>query len=164
MGLVTPRQLLPWRLIFIGMLCAMLPDLDVAAFHFQIPYASPFGHRGWTHSIMFALFMAGLVGILEKYRTQANPLRIAILFVFIATLSHGVLDALTNGGLGIAFFWPFTQERYFFPVQMIQVSPIGLKNFLSERGLRVLISEFQFIWLPCFFILIFSYFSRPKST
>jgi inner membrane protein len=39
---------------------AMLPDADVIAFYFGIPYGSRFGHRGFTHS----LFCAALVGML----------------------------------------------------------------------------------------------------
>ena len=37
------------------------------------------------------------------------------LYLFLSTASHGVLDALTDGGLGVAFFSPFDQTRYFFP-------------------------------------------------
>jgi membrane-bound metal-dependent hydrolase YbcI (DUF457 family) len=33
---------------------------------------------------------------------------------------------LTDGGLGIAVFAPFSSHRFFFPVQPIPVSPIGI--------------------------------------
>jgi inner membrane protein len=56
---------------------------------------------------------------------------------FLITASHGILDAFTNGGLGIALFSPFDNSRYFFPFRPIQVSPIGA-GFFSMRGLRVL--------------------------
>jgi inner membrane protein len=38
------------------------------------------------------------------------------LCIAVATASHGILDAFTNGGLGVAFFAPFDKTRYFFPV------------------------------------------------
>ena len=63
------------------------------------------------------------------------------------TASHGILDALTDGGLGIAFFSPFDTHRYFFPWRPIQVSPIG-PGFFSARGVRVLASELRWIWIP----------------
>jgi inner membrane protein len=66
-----------------------------------------------------------------------------------STASHGILDAFTNGGLGIAFLWPFSSERYFAPYQVIEVSPIGISRFLSSRGLAVLESELVWVWAPC---------------
>jgi inner membrane protein len=70
-----------------------------------------------------------------------------VAYFFLITASHGVLDALTDGGLGVAFFAPFTARRYFFPWRPIEVSPIGLGLF-SERGAEVFASEFVWVWLP----------------
>jgi inner membrane protein len=55
---------------------------------------------------------------------------------------------MTDGGLGVAFFSPFDQTRYFFPVRPVVVSPIGVNAFVSVDGLRVLISEAIWIWFP----------------
>ena len=55
---------------------------------------------------------------------------------------------MTNGGLGVAFFASFHNGRYFLPVRPIEVSPVGLRAFWTRRGLRGLISEFLWIWLP----------------
>ena len=125
----------------------MLPDIDVIAFSFGIPYEAMFGHRGVTHSIAFAV-ATGLVA------ANANALgvgrwRLGVLWAWFAavTASHGVLDAMTNGGRGIAFFAPFSDHRYFFPWRPIQVSPIGV-GFFSPRGVRALASEALWIWLP----------------
>jgi inner membrane protein len=59
-----------------------------------------------------------------------------------------MLDALTNGGLGVAFFSPLENERYFFPWRPVVVSPIGVASFFSETGLRVIWSELRWVWLP----------------
>jgi inner membrane protein len=77
------------------------------------------------------------------------------------TASHGMLDAMTNGGRGIAFFAPFSNHRYFFPWRPIQVSPIGA-GFFSARGLSVLVSEARWIWLPSVIIEVSArMFRRP---
>jgi inner membrane protein len=75
-------------------------------------------------------------------------------FFFLVTASHGVLDAMTNGGYGIAFFSPFDTTRYFFPWHPLQVSPIGIKGFLSHRGASVLLNEFLWIWVPFIVLLL----------
>jgi hypothetical protein len=67
---------------------------------------------------------------------------------FLVTASHGMLDAMTDGGLGVAFFAPFDNGRYFFPWRPMLVSPIGIAPFFSRYGLDVLISEFVWIWIP----------------
>lgn len=60
-GLALGRKAIPWRLLVIGITAAMLPDADVLAFHFGVPYAHQLGHRGMTHSLVFALLLAMLV-------------------------------------------------------------------------------------------------------
>ncbi len=76
------------------------------------------------------------------------------LWAGLFTLSHGLLDALTDGGLGIAFFAPFNETRYFFPWRPIMVSPIGLSQFFSSWGLGVLLSELIWIGIPVTFWLL----------
>ena len=134
------------RLLIVACIASMLPDLDVIGFKFGIPYSSEFGHRGFTHSISFSIFI-GLIGLFFKSYLQTSRFMIFSLLT-LATLSHAILDAMTNGGLGVAFFWPVTETRFFMPWQPIQVSPIGIKNFMSERGIRVLQSEFFWVWIP----------------
>lgn len=61
--------------------------------------------------------------------------------VFGVVLSHALLDALTDGGLGVALFWPLSDERIFFPWRPIPVAPIGRRFFTTERGLLVAATE-----------------------
>lgn len=134
------------RLLVAGMLASILPDADVLAFHFHIAYGHPFGHRGFTHSIFFAVLI-GLAG-LASARAFGVSRVVAFMFLFVSTVSHGLLDALTNGGLGIAFFAPFDNTRYFLPWQVIEVSPITASGFLSARGWAVFRSELEWVWMP----------------
>jgi len=130
--------------------CSMAPDLDVIAFWLGIPYHHPLGHRGLFHSPFFALLLSLAVtwfGFREIRRFSAHWWRV-LLLLFLVCASHGLLDALTNGGLGIALLAPFDNSRFFFPWTPLEVSPIGLRGFLSERGLQTLYSEFLWLWLP----------------
>lgn len=68
--------------------------------------------------------------------------------LFLATASHGALDAMTDGGLGVAFFAPFDPDRYFFPWRPIRVSPISIGRFFSPRGLAILENEARVVWIP----------------
>jgi inner membrane protein len=125
--------------------CAMLPDADVFGFAFGIDYSDLFGHRGFTHSLMFAVLLAAAVTLILRKKEPGSDLRV-FACIFAATASHGVLDAFTNGGLGVAFFSPFDPARYFFPVRPIQVSPIGIAAFLTPRGAMALFSEMIWVW------------------
>ncbi|WP_426269300.1 metal-dependent hydrolase [Dyella kyungheensis] len=145
LGAALGRGTISGRLLAAGAIAAMLPDADVLAFRLHIPYADPFGHRGATHSICFAVLLAALAGL--GHRWLASTPRVAALFVGLATLSHALLDACTDGGLGVALAWPFSDARWFAPFHPIAVSPIGAR-FFSERGVHVLISEFYWVWLP----------------
>jgi inner membrane protein len=136
------------RLMAAGVAAATVPDLDVLAFRLGIPYAAEFGHRGFSHSLVFALIIA-IVGASLARSLFCTPKQ-AFGFLFIATASHGILDAFTNGGLGVAFLWPFSSERFFAPFQPIEVAPLGLSRFLSVKGLTVLWSEILWVWFPVF--------------
>lgn len=148
----TRRDLEPDRrfgrasIVALGVACAVLPDADVLAFTLGIPYEHPLGHRGLSHSLAFAAVVASLVVGLALRR--AIPHTALWLYFFLATASHGLLDMLTDGGHGIALFGPLWNERLFFPWRPIEVSPLGLSRFFSQRGLEVMASELVWIWAP----------------
>jgi inner membrane protein len=137
----------PARVLGLGALCAAIPDLDVIGFRFGIHYGDLLGHRGLTHSLLFAAVLAALAAPLVRMEGGPRPARLWT-YLFLAIASHGLLDALTDGGLGVAFFAPFQIARYFFPFRPIVVSPIGIGQFFSGRGLAVIKSELLWVWLP----------------
>lgn len=150
-----------WRLIIAGIVLSILPDADSIGFAFGIPYASFWGHRGFSHSIVFALLVAVLVQQLF-FRFKVNffgSIKI-ISFLFFSCVSHAVLDAMTTGGLGVAFFAPFDNTRYFFSFRPIKVSPINVKAFFDGKGIAVLKSEAIWIGIPCTAIILSSIFFR----
>lgn len=158
LGLGLGSRIIPPRLLACGAACAMLPDLDVLAFHFGIPYASQFGHRGFAHSLLIA-FAVALAGASCHRWLQGGFWR-CFWFLLAAIGSHGLLDTLTNGGLGIALLWPWSDQRYFAPFQPIEVAPFGLNELCSERGLTVLKSELAWVWLPAIIIAIIIMLAR----
>jgi inner membrane protein len=129
--------------------CSIIPDLDVIGFRFGIRYGDFWGHRGFTHSLLFAAILAGVVAI-GGLRQDGDEIGRFPLFVYLllATASHGVLDAMTNGGLGVTFFSPWDNSRYFLPWRPIRVSPIAVTRFFGPLGYAILQSELLWIWLP----------------
>jgi inner membrane protein len=136
-GRASTGRLAASMALFSGL--ALLPDADVIAFMLRIPYSAPWGHRGATHSLVFAAMVAAVVlGVARLLRLP--PGRTALL-TLLAVGSHGLLDALTDGGLGAALLWPFSNARLFAPVRPLPVAPIGV-GMLSSRGLYVVAVEF----------------------
>jgi inner membrane protein len=136
----------PWRWILVTL--SLLPDVDVVAFRLGIPYHAPLGHRGAAHSLAVAALCGLLCAALGRIR-GVSPWRMgATAGLVMAT--HGLLDTLTDGGLGIALLWPWSNARFFAPWRPIPVAPIGI-GMLSWRGLEVALVEVM-LFLPAFVI------------
>jgi inner membrane protein len=149
----------------LSIVCAILPDFDVLTFKLGISYGSFWGHRGFFHSIFFAALLGLLIATIffrEKAVFSKNWTFYSIYFCLV-TSSHGILDAFTNGGLGIALLSPFDNERYFFWATPIAVSPLSIKAFLSGRGISILKNEILWIWLPSIFMAIIGRFKYKHS-
>src|SRR5262249_50897630 len=136
---------------FSVVLCAVLPDFDVIGFALGVHYGDLWGHRGMTQSLLFAIASATLFALCLQQTTKKRWKLGGLLFVIAA--SHGVLDALTNGGRGVAFFSPFDRRRYFFPWRPIQVSPIGARALFSSHAMQVLGSEIR-VWGPALAVVL----------
>ena len=144
------------RLWISAVVCSILPDYDTVGYFYGIPYNSFLGHRGFTHSLLFALLLA-LVTVRFVFPAVTRFSRhwlMLLLFLFLVTASHGFLDAMTSGGLGVAFFSPFVMTRYFLPWRPLRVSPIGVFDFTAGQGRDVLVSEFLWVILPSFVFLV----------
>lgn len=147
LGKICSGEPRPARFWALSALCAVAPDADVIAFLFRVPYGDMLGHRGLSHSLLFAFLLACAV-VFVFFRDGAFKRPALVIYFFLVTASHGALDALTDGGLGVAFFAPFDQTRYFFPWRPLVVSPIGVGSFFSSWGLAVILSEFVWVWAP----------------
>jgi inner membrane protein len=153
----------PKRVWVVGALCSSIPDLDVIGFRFGIHYGDFWGHRGFTHSLLFAALLASAIVIFGSQRAIPPLTRYSVWsYLFLATASHGLLDAMTDGGLGVAFFAPFDNRRYFLLWRPIRVSPIGVGRFFTERGLSVLQSEVFWIWIPAVVLTLSVWLCRRR--
>ena len=158
-GFALGSKRIPVRYWLLGAIASMAADADVVAFALRIPYESQFGHRGATHSIFFAIVLAALVTLRERRHFPAHALLFG--YLFASAISHPLLDMLTDGGLGIALFWPLSTERFFFPATPLAVSPIGAA-FFSAEGVGVVMSELEWIWIPCAAIAILTMMLRKR--
>ena len=136
------------KVLWIATALAFFPDADIILHNMGVSYDSVWGHRGFSHSLTFAL----VLGILFSLPFKNHRWQIALIFG-LSMASHGVLDAMTTGGRGIAFFWPWENARYFLSWRFIKVSPMSLIRFISDWGWQVIKSELLFLVLPCSMIL-----------
>jgi inner membrane protein len=160
MAISLGKTRLPLSMLAVGVLCSILPDADGVTFRLGIPYGSIWGHRGFTHSLGFALAI-GMIGILLAQRWRVSKTQ-AFLWLSLCTFSHPLLDAFTNGGEGVPLLWPLLEQRFFSPWRPIEVSPVSLHRFLSGRGLNVLLSELKWVWLPLLSLGVMAGWSRRK--
>lgn len=154
-ALVTllPQETLSPTVLLVGVACSVIPDLDVIGFRFGITSDHMLGHRGLTHSIVFAAALGALLTY-TLFGTSHPDLWAVCLFLFLSTLSHPLLDMLTNGGRGVALLAPFSNARYFFPWRPIEVSPVSVRRFFSGRGVAIIRSELRWVWLPAAAVVI----------
>ena len=155
-GNVFARRQMRLSFWVLSILCAVLPDVDVIGFYLGVPYDHFFGHRGFTHSLLFAAVWGFLVAsfIFRDVEGGSHPWLLRWVYFSAVTASHGALDAMTNGGFGVAFYSPFDPTRFFFTWRPIEVAPIGVEAGLSEWGLQILLSELVYVWTPMIVLLL----------
>ncbi|WOD43227.1 metal-dependent hydrolase [Hwangdonia lutea] len=93
------------KAILYGAIAGTIPDLDIFASHFTDTVTALSIHRGFTHSVVFAVLFAPLFGwMVSRYETYKNFKGWTWLF-FWGFLTHSILDAHTTWGTQL--FWPF---------------------------------------------------------
>jgi inner membrane protein len=150
LSVLYAKNAVPPRFWVLSVLCAALPDVDGLGLHCGIPYAHMFGHRGFFHSLCFAALLGLLVACFAfaNVRKFSRSWCLLWLYFTLVTASHGITDACTDGGLGVAFFAPFDHTRYFFSWRPLVVPPVHFFAMFSSWGVEVVVSELLYIWLP----------------
>src|SRR5437764_1575742 len=134
-GTCVCRPHTPKRVWIAGAVCSIIPDIDVIGFRFGVHYGDFWGHRGFTHSLVFAALLSSAAAFMLSRRGMVGIGRLALFaYLFLATASHGVLDAMTNGGLGVAFFSPFANSRYCLASLPSRAAPVAAHGPLSPPG------------------------------
>src|SRR5262249_47537734 len=148
-----------------GAALAVSPDLDVIGFQFGVPYGAPLGHRGLTHSLFVALLVGFVIAwLLAKGQDSRRDRLMLGVYLAAAMASHGLLDAMTTGGLRVALLAPFDDSRYFFPWRPIAVSPIGMRPFFTPRGIAVLANEAVWVGIPSLALALLGITMRAQAT
>jgi inner membrane protein len=143
------------RLFVATIACACWPDLDYGTLLFEVRPNETFGHRGGTHSLFVAIVVAAIVAF-AFFRAQF--LRV-FSFLAVAGASHGILDAMTAGDLGVALFWPLTSARFHFPFALLASCPVGMNEYFGYWGILTIANEVLYVVLPI--ALVVSIVTRP---
>ncbi|KAA8999306.1 metal-dependent hydrolase [Affinibrenneria salicis] len=161
LGLGLGRKAIPPRLLLAGIAFSMLPDVDVLSFKLGVNYGNILGHRGFTHSLLFAVALPTLALLCHRF-FRTGLLRIWC-FLTVSLLSHSLLDSITTGGRGVAWLWPWENTRFFAPWQVIKVAPFSLARYDTPYGHAVIASELLWVWLPGLVLVLLLRWLREKG-
>lgn len=92
------------KAIVLGAIAGTIPDLDVFAGYFTDTVTALEIHRGFTHSVVFALSFGLLFGWLLSVWDKRGSLKEWFWFWFLCFVTHSMLDACTTWGTQL--FWP----------------------------------------------------------
>ncbi len=148
LGLGLGTNVIPPRLLFAGIVLAMLPDADVLAFKFGVAYGNIFGHRGFTHSLLFALGGADTLRAGRPTMVQGQPDALLAVFNRVAAVAQPAGFDHHRREKASAGCGPRSDERFFAPWQVIKVAPFALSRYATPYGHEVIISELLWVWLP----------------
>ena len=153
---IAPRDIPKVRLVICLAVLAALPDLDVIGYRMGIPYGDIYGHRGFSHSLLFAICASFIVALVafRSVGTFSRGWWGVLLLLFLGTASHGFLDAFSSAGHGIGFFLPFDETRYFFPWRPLVAPPLSVRAFFDGRVIPILTNELIWVGIPVLSTLI----------
>ncbi|MBT8184223.1 MAG: metal-dependent hydrolase [Eudoraea sp.] len=122
-----------------GAIAGTIPDLDIVSRYFVDLVTATEWHRGFSHSILFAVLMAPLLGILisKIERKSAASWKDWSRLMFWGLFTHPVLDAFTTWGTQL--FWPFDLRLAFqniFVIDPLYTIPFLLFLILALRQKR----------------------------
>jgi len=143
------------RTLILAWVCSVAADVDTLGFRLGIPYEHWLGHRGLLHGILFAMLLALAAAAASRPDPADRTHRIGqFQFFFFCAFSHILLDAMSNGGLGVAVFAPFSNHRYFLPWRPLAAVPISIHDLWSRRWFPIIFKELRMLVLPSLALFI----------
>lgn len=116
------------RAPFWGAIAGTIPDLDVFLRNFYHPIDAALVHRGFSHSILFAVLFSPVFGWLcYRLYKRKNEYQLWVKLFFWGIITHPMLDIFTN--YGTSFFYPFDVRVTFntvFVIDPLYTVPFGL--------------------------------------
>ena len=137
-------------LLFISIFLALIPDFDLII-HILFKPSGMIPHRGFSHGFLFILITSCTFTFLTVRYFGISKLKLFAIY-FISLFSHLALDYFMGEGPPIAFFTPFYEEAFLFPISLIPWSFYSK----SAKGL------FEILYYPpailgyCLELLIFA--------
>ena len=97
-----------------GILAQSIPDIDFIASSWMDTPSALLAHRGFTHSILFAVIITTIMTLLANRWHRPHNISFTRWFFFfaVAILSHIFLDTFNNYGVGL--LEPFQHSRFSF--------------------------------------------------
>lgn len=144
-----------------GAIAGTIPDLDVVARYFVDTVTATEWHRGFSHSIFFAVLHAPIFGWLI-YKIERKS-RAAFMdwtrLMFWGLLTHPILDAFTTWGTQL--FWPFDLRLAFkniFVIDPLYTLPFLAFLILAMRQKRLSPKRKKYnqmgIFVSCTYLLV----------
>lgn len=174
------------RLTIALLVLSVWPDLDLLTLAFEVRPQELLGHRGLTHSLLAAFVASALAALvlrawrgrqtlprvgatvfiakrapppLRRLMGAGRPWRL-LLLLFGASASHGLVDTITAGDAGVAWFAPFTNARFSWPI--VPSCPLGLDEWLGPFGPLTLANEVLYVVLPVALVAAFWRSGAPR--
>jgi inner membrane protein len=131
MNTTVMRQTNTKKILFWSLVITLIPDIDLLGNFFNIPINNIFGHRGFTHSLIFAFFLAAIISLIFWQEFKTDKKRWFLIFgnFLLVALMHPLLDALTDKNYGVALLSPFSNHRFSLPWAPINDSALGIWNY-----------------------------------
>jgi inner membrane protein len=111
-----------------GAIAGTIPDLDVFLRFFYHPIDAALVHRGFSHSILFAVLCSPIFAFfVHRIYKQKYAYKTWLWLFFFGIITHPMLDMFTN--YGTQFLWPLDYRITFntvFVVDPLYTLPFGL--------------------------------------
>ena len=144
-----------------GAVLGTIPDLDIVVGKFMSAVGGVAIHRGLSHSLLFFVFLAPVLGwLISKIEKEKINFKSATLLAFWCLVTHVVLDVFTSWGTQI--LWPLEHRfalKTIFVIDPLYTIPLLIslifvwKNsdyFLRRKyAIRGLISSSSYLLLTC---------------
>jgi inner membrane protein len=102
--------------LFLGALAQSIPDIDFVAAFWNDPASNLLVHRGFTHSLFFAVIAVSFFSLLAEHfhRRHKVGFKMWMVFFSVEITAHLFLDLFNNYGMGL---WePFNHSRISFNI------------------------------------------------
>lgn len=134
------------KTVLLGALVGTIPDLDIfVARFFTDPLTEVEFHRGISHSILFFVFLSGIIGYFIKSKFKETSFQRLLITIFLILFTHSLLDIFTTWGTQL--FWPISNKialKSVFVVDVFYTIPLLIAVIL---GLKKQKKNFTFLGL-----------------